>query len=369
MEKVVELGQVDPNKTKMEGANPLHSQPSFTVGTLLNVTKAAAISLVRKRKQSVYGTTRNIAAGNMLDIHIAATNLDLEGLKLLQQTLPKEEVEDACQTFSPNDNGCLTLAITKAIRTVAAGLIERRIEVVDLLVEMGSPLDGAVVFAAWCGHVELILHILEKYKQVEVDGRVPKLCRNVDGIGNGETALHGLLFIGQKELVKTLITEYGADVNSPYQDSTYGGETVLHIACVQGDLEMVRFFVENTYSPANVNATINEGAEFFHSGKYDTFTYFGQTPLSFAACNGMVEIVRYLLDNKADITFQDYNNNTVFHLLALRSNRPAVERLSVLIALEEYVTRTSGPLEIERILNMPNKDGYTAIAVSAVAGS
>jgi hypothetical protein len=152
-------------------------------------------------------------------VHELAESVDLDSLK----SQNKDVLVHGCRTFSPSESGSMSWPITKAIRSQKWVSFEERRDVVDFLVTSGqSSLEGAIVFAAWCGQVDLILHILNKYKTVDVNGRVPRDCRGVDGVGNGETVLHGALFVGQKELVKTLVQEYGADVNAPYDDLTYG---------------------------------------------------------------------------------------------------------------------------------------------------
>jgi hypothetical protein len=83
----------------------------------------------------------------------------------------------------------LTWAITNAVRSLAKDEVcvrTRRLACVDFLVKHGSSLNGALVFAAWRGNEDLVRHLLEHHKdKVNVDGRVPRQNRNVDGTGNG----------------------------------------------------------------------------------------------------------------------------------------------------------------------------------------
>ena len=46
-------------------------------------------------------------------------------------------------------------------------------------------------------------------------------------------------------------------------------------------------------------------------------TYFGEYPLSFAACLGLEDMVRYLLARGACPNKQDTNGNTVLHMMVI----------------------------------------------------
>ena len=171
-------------------------------------------------------------------VHDLAEKLDLEALK----ALPADVLRQESHTVSTNRHGYLTWAITNAVRSEEPGKTTReRIEVVDYLVQHHCSLEGALVFAAWRGHTELIQHLIKVHK-VKVDGRVPSRLRGVDGTGNGETAIHGALIMKNNQLVKDLIVKHNANVNEAYDkhDENYCGETALHIACVSADLDMVK---------------------------------------------------------------------------------------------------------------------------------
>lgn len=101
-------------------------------------------------------------------------------------------------------------------------------------------------------------------------------------------------------IARYLVALYGAElVNSPYQErqvvtdhpGLYEGETAIHIAIVNHDLEMVRFLIENG---ADVRARAYGG--FFELGGP---CYFGEYPLSFAAALGLKEIVTLLTHSGA----------------------------------------------------------------------
>ena len=49
--------------------------------------------------------------------------------------------------------------------------------------------------------------------------------------------------------------------------------------------------------------------------------YFGEYPLSFAACLGQEECVRLLLAKGANPNLQDTNGNTVMHMLVIHDKK------------------------------------------------
>jgi transient receptor potential cation channel subfamily V member 5 len=61
---------------------------------------------------------------------------------------------------------------------------------------------------------------------------------------------------------------------------------------------------------------------------WDSFysrTYWGEYPLSFAACTGQFDIVRMLRQHKADPNARDTNGNTVLHLMVIHE-KPVRQR-------------------------------------------
>lgn len=62
-------------------------------------------------------------------------------------------------------------------------------------------------------------------------------------------------------------------------------------------------------------------------------TYWGEYPLSFAACTNQMDCVRLLRAKKADPNRQDTNGNTVLHLMVIHENK-VVSILLVTLALD-----------------------------------
>ncbi|KAM6465031.1 transient receptor potential cation channel subfamily V member 2 isoform 1-T1 [Liasis olivaceus] len=104
-------------------------------------------------------------------------------------------------------------------------------------------------------------------------------------------------------------------INTACCDDCYRGHTALHIAIEKRNLDLVELLVENG---ADVHAKAS--GYFFQKQNKGMCFYFGELPLSLAACTNQPEVVMYLLDNphqKARLTEQDSMGNTVFHALVM----------------------------------------------------
>ncbi|NWW14545.1 TRPV2 protein, partial [Oreocharis arfaki] len=104
-------------------------------------------------------------------------------------------------------------------------------------------------------------------------------------------------------------------VNVSCSDCFYRGQTALHIAIEKRSLDLVKLLVENG---ADVHARAH--GEFFRKKKEGVYFYFGELPLSLAACTNQLDVVDYLLNNphqKARLQEQDTQGNTVLHALVM----------------------------------------------------
>ncbi|XP_032072029.1 transient receptor potential cation channel subfamily V member 1 [Thamnophis elegans] len=102
-------------------------------------------------------------------------------------------------------------------------------------------------------------------------------------------------------------------VNAGYTDGYYKGQTALHIAIERRNMYLVNLLVKNG---ADVHARAH--GEFFQKIKGKPGFYFGELPLSLAACTNQLNIVKFLLENPyqpANIAEQDSMGNTVLHAL------------------------------------------------------
>ncbi|XP_060548420.1 transient receptor potential cation channel subfamily V member 2-like [Pantherophis guttatus] len=104
-------------------------------------------------------------------------------------------------------------------------------------------------------------------------------------------------------------------VNAACTGSYYKGQTALHIAIEKRSLDFVKLLVEN-----EADVHMKASGFLFQQDYKDLHFYFGELPLSLAACTNQPEMVMYLLDNphqKARLTEQDSMGNTVLHALVM----------------------------------------------------
>nr|XP_033813170.1 LOW QUALITY PROTEIN: transient receptor potential cation channel subfamily V member 4 [Geotrypetes seraphini] len=108
-------------------------------------------------------------------------------------------------------------------------------------------------------------------------------------------------------------------INSPFRDVYYRGQTALHIAIERRCKHYVELLVEKG---ADVHAQAR--GRFFQPKDEGGYFYFGELPLSLAACTNQPDIVHYLTENvhkKADLRRQDSRGSTVLHaLIAIADN-------------------------------------------------
>lgn len=94
-----------------------------------------------------------------------------------------------------------------------------------------------------------------------------------------ETLLHVTLFYhsdGHRELVRYLCDAYPSLINTAYSREPLLGETPLHMAIINGDDELIQLFLEK-----GADTTMAATGHFFvPTGSI----YYGEYPLSFAAC-------------------------------------------------------------------------------------
>ena len=106
------------------------------------------------------------------------------------------------------------------------------------------------------------------------------------------------------ELVKYLISR-GCDA----YDNDNDGDTVLHIACNKGKLELVQYLVE-TYPDM---LRIRDKA--------------GQSPCLHTGLSGSSDLVKYLISRGCDAYDKDSSERTVLHLACLEGKTELVEYL------------------------------------------
>eukprot|EP00004_Rigifila_ramosa_P007689 TRINITY_DN1882_c0_g1_i1.p1 TRINITY_DN1882_c0_g1~~TRINITY_DN1882_c0_g1_i1.p1 ORF type:complete len:872 (-),score=247.67 TRINITY_DN1882_c0_g1_i1:13-2559(-) len=129
----------------------------------------------------------------------------------------------------------------------------------------------------------------------------------------GENPIHMAFLFGHLELAMWMMQQDPTIISQIYSGADYQGENLLHIAIVKQYEELVRYLVRVDKRLMSGRAT----GKFFSHGKT---CYYGEYPLSFAACTDQEHIVTYLVSQGADLTAADSNGNTVFHMLVIHEN-------------------------------------------------
>ncbi|XP_012520550.1 PREDICTED: transient receptor potential cation channel subfamily V member 6 [Propithecus coquereli] len=174
----------------------------------------------------------------------------------------------------------------------------------------------------------------------------------------GETALHVAALYDNLEAAILLMEAAPELVFEPMTSELYEGQTALHIAVVNQNVNLVRALLAHG---ASVSARAT-GAAFRLSPR--NLIYFGEHPLSFAACVGSEEIVRLLIEHGADIRAQDSLGNTVLHILILQPNKTfACQMYNLLLSYDGRGDHLQ-PLEA-----VPNHQGLTPFKLAGVEGN
>lgn len=155
-------------------------------------------------------------------------------------------------------------------------------------------------------------------------------------------------------------------VNEACKDSYYRGHTALHIAIEKRNLDLVKLLVEKG---ADVHA--RACGKFFQQQKKGACFYFGELPLSLAACTNQLDVIRYLLDNpyqKARLVEQDNLGNTVLHALVMVANDTEKNTELVIKMYDQILmegTRINPSWRLEEIVN---KQGLTPLKLAVKTG-
>ncbi|XP_055979997.1 transient receptor potential cation channel subfamily V member 6 [Sorex fumeus] len=192
------------------------------------------------------------------------------------------------------------------------------------------------------------LHKLLQYETCEVHQRGAL----------GETALHIAALYDNLEAAVVLMDAAPELVFEPMMSELYEGQTALHIAIVNQNVNLVRALLARG---ASVSARAT-GSAFQLSPR--NLIYFGEHPLSFAACVGSEEIVRLLLEHGADLRAQDALGNTVLHILTLQPNKTfACQMYNLLLSYDGL----GGQLQSLDLV--PNHQGLTPFKLAGVEGN
>ncbi|XP_038140789.1 transient receptor potential cation channel subfamily V member 1-like [Cyprinodon tularosa] len=193
---------------------------------------------------------------------------------------------------------------------------------------------------------------------------------------NGKTALlKALLNLkdGKNNTIEVLIDvadktqELKGLINAAYTDNSYKGQTALHIAIERRSFDYVKLLVQRG---ADVQAKAN--GKFFQRNTRLGF-YFGELPLSLAACTNQPEIVSFLMENpyrRADPTDKDSQGNTVLHTLVViaddtTENTELVANMYDKILVQHYKLNKDSNVQLELI---ENNKGLTPLKLAAKLG-
>ncbi|XP_058116489.1 transient receptor potential cation channel subfamily V member 5 [Anopheles ziemanni] len=199
-----------------------------------------------------------------------------------------------------------------------------------------------------------------------------EVCWNVNERGAvGETILHLCLLNATSlhaDLAKRLLRFYPKLINDVYMCDEYYGESVLHLAIVNEDPAMVKYLLDHD---ADVNERCcgtfmcpedqkasrydtpeTEVVQMVQLTNYDGYVYWGEYPLTFAACLGQEECYRLVLARGADPDNKDFNGNTVLHMLVIY----------------EKITTFDMGYEVGSSLSIRNHQNLTPLTLAAKLG-
>ncbi|XP_067930551.1 transient receptor potential cation channel subfamily V member 5-like [Watersipora subatra] len=184
----------------------------------------------------------------------------------------------------------------------------------------------------------------------------------------GETILH-LCYHNStpihNEIAKILLQLYPKMANDIVEKEHRYGESTLHLAIINGDLDSVKLLVK---SGANVNQQAT--GRFFlpedqikketNNTDYVGYAYYGEYPLAFAACFGRDSIYDFLLRNGADPNLQDSLGNTVLHMVVINNQLDMYSH-----AVRHHIRPANTWIKNGR---PGSKDGLTPLALASKLG-
>lgn len=155
-------------------------------------------------------------------------------------------------------------------------------------------------------------------------------------------------------------------VNAQCTDAYYRGHSALHIAIEKRSLQCVKLLVENG---ANVHA--QACGDFFQKKSHGTCFYFGELPLSLAACTNQWDVVSYLLENPtqpASLQAIDSLGNTALHALVTIADNSA-ENSALVIRMYDRLLQAGARLcPSVQLEDIPNQQGLTPLKLAAKEG-
>uniref|UniRef100_A0A665TSD3 Transient receptor potential cation channel subfamily V member 1-like n=1 Tax=Echeneis naucrates TaxID=173247 RepID=A0A665TSD3_ECHNA len=154
-------------------------------------------------------------------------------------------------------------------------------------------------------------------------------------------------------------------VNVAYTNSYYKGQTALHVAIERRNISYVTLLVSKG---ADVHA--KACGKFFQPNDGPYF-YFGELPLSLAACTNQADMVDFLMDNeyqRADATLVDSQGNTVLHALVVVTDN-SKENTEFITSMYDRILKTTARLHPKlKLEDIKNLKGLTPLKMAAKMG-
>lgn len=202
-------------------------------------------------------------------------------------------------------------------------------ELFDLLIEHGASTAGVPIKVARYDTLALSVHYAASFGRPRILRKLLETGLGADDtfIPDGWTALFHAAKAGHEEILRTLINDYGADVNRRANKGT----VAIHTAAYHNRDRCVEVFLD-----AGVDLNVRDHA--------------GRTSLHWAAQEGSIDAVRVLLDKDANISIKEGRTSMTAADIAKKK------------ALEVAESRKS----IEH-WRMPREENYEAIVEILVA--
>ncbi|XP_074045383.1 transient receptor potential cation channel subfamily V member 2 [Macrotis lagotis] len=157
-------------------------------------------------------------------------------------------------------------------------------------------------------------------------------------------------------------------VNAVCTGDYYKGHSALHIAIEKRSLQCVKVLVENG---ADLHARAS--GRFFRKESQGICFYFGELPLSLAACTRQWDIVSYLLENpdldrRACLEAVDSWGNTVLHALVMIAD-DSMDNSAQVNRMYDYILQVGARLYPSvKLENIANLQGLTPFKLAAKEG-
>uniref|UniRef100_A0A7E4VKI6 Ion_trans domain-containing protein n=1 Tax=Panagrellus redivivus TaxID=6233 RepID=A0A7E4VKI6_PANRE len=195
----------------------------------------------------------------------------------------------------------------------------------------------------------------------------------------GENLLHLCLLHNTAEhntLAKHLIVKFPKLVNDIFISEEYYGLAPIHQAIVNEDVQMLyyllrnkadvhqrcygSFFCAEDQKDTRTDSLKHEWVDMQPHTRYTGRMYWGEYPLSFAACTGQPDCFRLLCVFKADPNLRDTNGNTTLHMCVIHS-LPDMFKLAHSLGAKLHIQNGQGLTPLGLAAKLAKKDMFDVI--------